>query len=162
MMLRHCKKRANMLAGGLAAGLILMLVSATGAAGQPALAVVPTQTIYPGQTISAGQLEEVEVTNPNLTGDYAQSIAQVDGQISTRTLLPGRVIYVSALHAPYLVARGTQILLVYAGDGLRLSVTGIPLKDGSVGELIQVRNADTGVTVSGTVMADGTVQVVGP
>ena len=32
-------------------------------------AVVPTETIYPGDIISSGQLEEVEVTNPNLTGD---------------------------------------------------------------------------------------------
>jgi flagellar basal body P-ring formation protein FlgA len=143
-------------------GLAMTFVSATVAAGQPGFAVVPTQTIYPGQAISAAQLEEVEVTNPNLTGDYASSISQVDGQISTRTLLPGRVIYVSALHAPYLVVRGSQILLVYADNGLRLSVTGIPLKDGSVGEMIQVRNADTGVTVAGIVMADGTVQVVSP
>ncbi len=161
-MLRHCRKQVNMLAARLAAGVLLTLFSVTIAAGQPGFAVVPVQTIYPGQTISAGQLEEVEVTNPNLAGDYAQSISQVDGKISTRTLLPGRVIYVSGLHEPYLVARGTQILLVYADNGLRLSVTGIPLKDGSVGEMIQVRNADTGVTVAGTVMADGTVQVVSP
>ena len=60
-------------------------------------AVVPTTIIYPGDTLSASQLQEVEVTNPNLAGDYAKSVSQVEGMVSKRTLLPGRTISVSAL-----------------------------------------------------------------
>jgi flagella basal body P-ring formation protein FlgA len=36
----------------------------------------------------------------------------------------------------------------------------MPLDDAAVGDVIKVRNSDSGVTVSGTVMADGTVQVL--
>ncbi len=41
-----------------------------------------------------------------------------------------------------------------------ITAAGSPLQDAAVGELIRVRNIDTGVIVSGTVMADGTIHVV--
>jgi flagella basal body P-ring formation protein FlgA len=35
------------------------------------------------------------------------------------------------------------------------------LQDGAVGDVIKVRNSDSGVTVSGAVQPDGTVRVSG-
>ena len=130
------------------------------AAGNLGYAVVPTQIIYPGQEIEAERLELVEVTNKNLAGGYARDIAEVQGLVTTRTLLPGRTIMVSALRQPYTVKRGDKILLVYDNGGLRITAAGTPLADGVTGELIQVRNTDTGVTLSGTVMPDRSVLVV--
>jgi flagella basal body P-ring formation protein FlgA len=123
-------------------------------------AVVPTQTIYPGEVISAARVEEVEVTNPNLAGEYARSTAEVVGLISKRTLLPGRTILVSGLREPYAVTRGSSVRLTFAVGNLALSAGGSPLEDGAVGDVIRVRNTDSGITVSGTVMADGTIQVM--
>jgi flagella basal body P-ring formation protein FlgA len=122
-------------------------------------AVVPTATIYPGETISAGQLQEVEVTNPNLSGDYAKSIDEVRGMISKRTLLPGRTINVSALREAYTVTRGSQIRLVFNLGPMTISAAGSPLEDGSTGQVIRARNMDSGVIISGTVLADGTIHV---
>jgi len=42
-----------------------------------------------------------------------------------------------------------------------ISASGTPLQDAAIGDLIKVRNIDSGITVSGTVMADGTVRVMG-
>ena len=122
-------------------------------------AVVPTTIIYPGDTISSAQLQEVEVTNPNLAGDYAKSISQVEGLVSKRTLLPGRTISVSALREPYTVTRGANIRLVFQLGQMTISAAGTPLEDGATGQMIRARNMDSGVIVSGTVLADGTVHV---
>jgi len=122
-------------------------------------AVVPTAIIYPGETIAAGQLQEVEVTNPNLSGGYAKSIDEVQGMISKRTLLPGRTISVSALREPYTVTRGSQIRLVFNIGNMTISAAGSPLEDGSTGQVIRARNMDSGVIISGTVLADGTIHV---
>src|SRR3546814_10167249 len=59
-------------------------------------AVVPRQIIYPGEQISMAAVEEVDVTNPNLAGGYARTVGEVDGMVSTRTLLPGRTITLSS------------------------------------------------------------------
>ncbi|MBB4288460.1 flagella basal body P-ring formation protein FlgA [Rhizobium leguminosarum] len=122
-------------------------------------AVVPTTIIYPGDTLSASQLQEVEVTNPNLAGDFAKSISQVEGMVSKRTLLPGRTISVSGLREAYTVTRGSTIRLVFSLGAMTISAAGTPLEDGSTGQVVRARNMDSGVIVSGTVLADGTVHV---
>jgi flagella basal body P-ring formation protein FlgA len=124
------------------------------------MAVVPKRIIYPGEELQPGQLEEVEVTNPNLVKGYAERISAVSGLVTRKTLLPGRVILVSALREPFAVSRGSTVQLVFDNGMLVIRAAGTPLQDAAVGELIKVRNKDSGVIVSGTVMADGTVHVV--
>ena len=136
------------------------LWAAPQAAYAQAFAVVPTQTVYPGETLTASQLEEVPVTNPNIAGGYAQSIAEVEGMISKRTLLPGRTIPVASLRPPYAINRGANIRLTFTLGSMTISASGTPLTDASVGDVIKVRNLDSGVIVTGTVLADGTVQVM--
>ncbi|MFB2549666.1 flagellar basal body P-ring formation chaperone FlgA [Ensifer soli] len=136
------------------------LAAAPPADASPRMAVVPTQVIYPGEVIDAGRLEEVEVTNPDLSGDYATSIDEIRGMVSKRTLLPGRVVFNTSLREAYAVARGSSVRLVFQNGPLVISATGSPLQDASIGDLIRVRNIDSGVIVSGTVMADGSIQVV--
>ena len=142
------------------AWLILALsVALVGLARAEPVAVIPTQIIYPGDTVHAHLLKTVEVTNKNIRRDYASSMAQVEGMVARRTLLPGRVIPVSSVREPYVVERGSTVTMVFSNNGLTITAPGTPLKPGAVGDFVQVRNLNTGVMVSGTVMADGTVRV---
>jgi flagella basal body P-ring formation protein FlgA len=129
------------------------------AAGDLGVAVVPATIIYPGQEIDAGQVRVVDVTNPNLIEGYARSVDQVQGMVTTRTLLPGRTIMLSALRKPFTVKRGDKALLIYDNGSLRITASGTPLADANTGDLIRARNTDSGVIISGTVMADGTILV---
>jgi flagellar basal body P-ring formation protein FlgA len=143
------------------AGLCGLLTCGTLAAAESSLyAVVPRMIIYPGQAINSDQLRRVEVTNPNLEGDYAQSMDEVAGKVTKKTLLPDHAIYVSALRDPFAVSRGTQVRLVFEAGSLSISALGIPLDDGGIGDLVRVRNVDSGLTISGIVTNSGTVRVV--
>lgn len=124
------------------------------------VAVVPRQIIYPGQEISAAFLQEVEVTNPNIAGGYATAVEDVEGMVSTRTLLPGRTIQMSMLRAPFAVKRGAAVRLTFSIGNMVISAGGTPLENAAIGDVIRVRNTDSGVIVTGTVMGDGTVQVM--
>ena len=143
----------------LAAILPLVLSTPCAAAGEFGSAIVPITIIYPGQEIETGQVHEVDVTNPNLIDGYARKVSEVEGMITTKTLLPGRTIMVSSLRHPYTVKRGDKIVLVYDNGGLRITASGTPLADALTGDLIKARNTDTGVIISGTVMADGSILV---
>jgi flagellar basal body P-ring formation protein FlgA len=157
--------RANLLstaqAGAIAA---LLACSSPASAVEPGdaapVAIVPTQVIYPGQEITRAVLREAVVSNPNIREDYISSLGEVEGAVARRTLLPGRVIPPSAVREAYVVERGGQVRLIYAHQGLVISAAGSPLESAATGDFIRVRNTDTGVTVSGTVLADGTVRVV--
>ncbi|MCQ4634140.1 flagellar basal body P-ring formation chaperone FlgA [Shinella lacus] len=153
---RSIRWRAALVAPAALVGLLV----ADAALADTRTAVVPKRIIYPGEEIQAGQLEVVEVTNPNIVKGFAQNVDEVSGLVTKRTLLPGRVILVSALREPFLVSRGTTVQMVFDNGSLVIRASGTPLQDGAAGELIRIRNKDSGVTVSGTVMADGTVHVV--
>ncbi|TIO47611.1 MAG: flagella basal body P-ring formation protein FlgA, partial [Mesorhizobium sp.] len=42
---------------------------------------------------------------------------------------------------------------------LTISAAGVTLQPGAAGDLIKIRNVDSGKIISGTVMADGTIRV---
>ncbi|WP_018234819.1 flagellar basal body P-ring formation chaperone FlgA [Ensifer sp. BR816] len=142
------------------AAIAAALLSPALARAQQPTAVIPKQTIYPGETIEASMLEVVDVTNPDLADGYVGSLEEVEGKVTKRTLLPGRVILASALRDRYAVERGSTVRLVFSNGGLSITAAGSPLEDAAVGELIRARNIDSGVIVSGTVMEDGTIHVV--
>ncbi|MCY0093514.1 flagellar basal body P-ring formation chaperone FlgA [Hoeflea sp. J2-29] len=131
---------------------------AAGQAGQ-GTAVVPERTIYPGEELLAELVREVVVTNPNLRAGYAAVTEEVLGKVTTRTLLPGRTIPVGALRDAWAVERGATVPLIFAGGGLIITAVGTPLENAAVGDFIRVRNVETGVIISGTVLGDGSVRV---
>ncbi len=150
----------NLVRGGAVSALLLAGMVPQAALAQPRYAVVPTATIFPGEIISGGQLSEVEVTNPNIAGGYATDVSEVIGKVSKRTLVPGRTIPVSSLRDPYAVQRGSTLRMTVKIGGMVISAAGTPLQDGMVGDVVRMRNLDTGVIVIGTVLADGTVEVM--
>ncbi|OCI96773.1 flagella basal body P-ring formation protein FlgA [Rhizobium sp. AC27/96] len=164
MRFRRMKSLAMAWFAAASLSVVFASVAPAGAAradeGSMGTAVVPTETIYPGDIISGGQLEEVEVTNPNLTGDYAKRIRQVTGLVSKRTLLPGRTISISSLRQPYAVTRGSNVRLVMSMGSMTITAAGTPLDDGAVGDSVRARNMDSGIIVNGTVLENGTIRVV--
>jgi flagella basal body P-ring formation protein FlgA len=156
MMLRLNNVMKNWLIGGLFGALILPAA----AFAQAKYAVVPSVTIFPGDVISDNSVSEVLVTNPNLAAGYADSLDKVVGKVARRTLVAGRTIPVAALQEPFTVKRGTNVRLTFSSARMVITARGAPAEDAMVGEVIKVRNLDSGMTVSGTVMADGSVEVV--
>ncbi len=142
--------------------LSLLFIAGAGsqvAVAQPLYAVVPTSTIFPGDVISSSQVMEVEVTNPNLAGGYTSNVKDVIGMVAKRTLVPGRTIPVASLREPFTIERGKSVRIMFNVGGLTISATGSALQDAMTGDSIRVRNTESGVTVTGTVRADGNVEV---
>ena len=44
-------------------------------------------------------------------------------------------------------------------DGLVISISGVPLEAGAAGDVVRVRNLDSGALLNGVVMADGTIRI---
>jgi flagella basal body P-ring formation protein FlgA len=137
----------------------LVVLAPQAALSQQKHAVVPTATIFPGDVITRERVTEVLVTNPNIAPGYADAVETVVGKVSKRTLVAGRTIPVGDLRDPFAVQRGATIRIVYSMGGMNLSASGTAIEDGMAGEVVRVRNRDTGVTVSGTANHDGTVEV---
>ncbi|RVA54437.1 flagellar basal body P-ring formation chaperone FlgA, partial [Mesorhizobium sp. M7A.F.Ca.CA.004.09.1.2] len=84
---------------------------------------------------------------------------ELDGKVAKRTLLPGRYIPSTAIREAWLVEQGASVQIFFIAGGLTISATAVTLQPGVAGDLVKVRNIDSGKILSGTVMADGTIQV---
>ncbi len=124
------------------------------------MVLVPTRTIYPGEIVSAGMLEEVplrrQLRNP---AAVERRFDALDGKVARRTLLPGRMIPVGSVREAWVVEPGKPVQVLYVQGGLEIAVSAVALQAGAAGDIVRLRNVDSGSVFSGIVMADGTVRV---
>ncbi len=139
------------------------LVAAFGpAVAQEALAPSPKAVIYPGDIIRDQMLTDLPGGGTrDGGGPYVEDRSFVVGKAARTTLLPGHAIPFAGVSNRKLVANGAEVKLVYAEGDLLIVTSGAALQDGSIGDLVRVRNTDSGVTVSGAVQPDGSVMVGG-
>jgi flagella basal body P-ring formation protein FlgA len=135
---------------------------AAGAAAQTLTMPVPTATVYPGDFIDPGIIGERTFRQSQVAHGFVDSRSMLAGKIARRTLLPNHPIPLNAIDEVDLVTRGTPVQLVFRQAGLVITAYASPLEDGSEGDVIRVRNADSGAVVMGVVQVDGTVRVGAP
>lgn len=59
----------------------------------------------------------------------------------------------------WLVEQGAAVQVLFVVGSLTISATVVTLQPGAAGDLIKVRNIDSGKIFAGTVMADGSIRV---
>jgi len=131
------------------------------AAAEDALTPTPRVVIYPGEVIRDDMLADVAEAARDGQGPFVEQRSLIVGKVARLTLLPGHAIPFTGVANRKLVANGAEVKLVYSEGGLFIMTTGAALQDGSIGDIVRVRNSDSGVTVSGAVQPDGSVRVSG-
>ena len=132
------------------------------ASNQPAgeIVLIPHRVIYPGETIELAALKQVTLIPGKHKPDAMATLAEeLQGKVAKRTLVPGRYIPVAAIRDAWLVEQGASVQVYFTVGALTISAACITLQPGAAGDLIKIRNVDSGKIISGTVMADGTIQV---
>jgi flagellar basal body P-ring formation protein FlgA len=121
---------------------------------------VPGITIYPGDPITDEMLTDrrFRLTRASLEAVVAGREMLV-GKVARRTLLPGQPITINAVENPQLVRRGVPVRLVFTEGGLTIITYAEPMQSGSAGEVIRVRNTESGTIIVGVVQADGSIVV---
>ena len=128
---------------------------------QEALVPTPKAVIYPGDIILDEMLADVPNPARDGSGPFVNSRSLIVGKAARLTLLPGHAIPFSGISNRKLVSNGAEVRLVFSEGDLVITTTGSALQDGSIGDIVKVRNDDSGVTVTGAVQPDGSVQVSG-
>ncbi len=136
-------------------------VCAVPSSAQDALVPTPKSVIYPGDIILDAMLVDASNVARDGSGPFVNSRSLIVGKAARLTLLPGHAIPFSGISNRKLVSNGAEVKLVFSEGDLVIMTTGSALQDGSIGDIVRVRNDDSGVTVSGAVQPDGSVQVSG-
>jgi len=120
---------------------------------------VPKVTIYPGDQITEAMLDEKTFLTTAGDATLVGSKSAAVGKVARRTLLPGKAITLASLDAPRIVAVGSQVKIIFNENGLVITTYGTAMQPGAIGDTIRVRNLDSGLSVSGRVLPDGSVRV---
>jgi flagella basal body P-ring formation protein FlgA len=138
----------------------LALVAGRAPAFAQEVVLIPNRVIYPGETVEMASLKEVTL-KPGKIIPPAVSIraADIEGKVAKRTLLPGRYIPTASLREAWLVEQGAAVQVTYVSGVLTISASAVTLQSGAAGDLVRVRNIDSGKVLSGVVMADGSIRV---
>ncbi|MBA9083362.1 MULTISPECIES: flagellar basal body P-ring formation chaperone FlgA [Bartonella] len=122
--------------------------------------IVPNKSVYAGQRVSdVGLSEKSFFIKSEAASLYATQMNQLLNKVAKRTLTAGRPISLASLGDPVLVERGQTTKLIFQTNNLQITALGVVLQSGSSGDLIRVRNADSGRIVMGTVLQNGDVRV---
>lgn len=152
---------ASLITGIRSAGLAIATVAGicTSALAQEVV-LIPNRVIYPGETITSGALRQVTLVPGKVKPDaVATTLPELNGKVARRTLLPGRYIPAAAVRSAWLIEQGASVQVYFITGGLTISATAVTLQPGSPGDVVRVRNVDSGKVLTGTVMDDGSVRV---
>lgn len=121
---------------------------------------VPRKTLYPGDVITNASLERRSFRfRKGVAIPYIQSTDKLVGMVARRTLLPGRPIVMNSLREPEVIQRGQTAAIIFQSGSLTISGFAKALEPGAVGEIIALRNVDSGSIVRGQVRADGSIML---
>lgn len=145
-------------------GLVLLAACAIASAARaqdPGRTVfVPRAVIYPGDRITEANLIErqllVDPNNPPVFGEREQDLL---GKVARRTLLPGELIPEMAIRTQDLIKQGRTYKLVYSSKFVSIVGVGVPLQSGAAGEIINVRNPESGLIIKARIEPDQTLAV---
>lgn len=141
-------------------GLALLVCGPSVAPAADLVFPVPRVTIYPGEVITEGMLVERAFRGRDYERPGLFTTRQgLVGKVARSTLLPQVPVSTAGVREPYTVQQGQPAVVVFRSGALIISATAVSLQSGSAGDIISLRNTDSGTTIRGTVQADGSVRV---
>lgn len=139
------------------------LLVAAPAAAAPAIEMVlpvPRVTVYPGTVITQDMLSERVFRNRDYEQPgFARTPEAIVGKVARKTLLPNVPIAMVGMREPFSVVQGQLAVVIFQSGGLTISGRAVPLQNGASGEVISLRNTESGATIRGVVQPNGTVRV---
>lgn len=112
-----------------------------------------------GTTIGEGDLRWLRANLARLPRGYFQDEAMLLGRRLKRHVGAAQVLSPDLMEADRLVQRGETVRITAGRRGIRVTMNGVALSDGELGQLIRVRNLSSERVIRGEVIADGVVRV---
>ena len=123
--------------------------------------VVVAKRPLPRNTLVSTADVTVEERELGLTGQhYVTDIAHVAGLKLKRTVAAGTAITSRMLATPILIERGQAVTVAARSGTIAVRMTGIALRDGGYGDIIEVRNLSSERQIQGIVKSAKIVEVL--
>lgn len=122
--------------------------------------VFAKQSLVRGHVLTAADLTIKKYDISHNRGGYTTDLNEIIGLTVKRQLRESQPITLAQLEMPIIIERGQQVMMIANQNGIEASTLGTALKKGRKGELIKVKNSNSGREVSAIVDSPGVVRTV--
>jgi len=121
--------------------------------------VFTARPVTRGEALDAGNLELREVSLQDLPFNHLRDIERLQNMEMTRPLKAGVPLTLNAIKPRHLVRQGQEVVIWASNQAIQVRMAGTALKNGAKGDLIPVRNNNSGRTITAEVLNNTTVKV---
>jgi flagellar basal body P-ring formation protein FlgA len=121
--------------------------------------LVANKPMRKGHLIQKDDIRLMKKEIDNLGSLYLSEPSQAVNLVLKRRLRKDDIINVNTLAQPILINRGDRVSIMASNDGFKISMKGIALKKGSMGDKITVKNIRTKKIIQAVVTNKNTVKV---
>ena len=123
------------------------------------MVVVLSQPIQRGEIITRQHLAIEKRDVSKLREDFVTQIEQAENKQTTRPLNTGTILNLSNLVEPKLIKRGDKVVITTTKSNFSIRMSGVAMMDGAKGQLITIKNQNSGRIINATVIEPGLVSV---
>src|SRR4029077_12333941 len=121
--------------------------------------VVPAHDIARGAVLAEGDLTTKSIAVTRANDGIVRNVSDAAGREAKRALRAGEFLRSSDLKRPALVAKGSNVTMVFEAPGIHLTAVGRALAEGGEGDSIAVLNPTSYRQVVAVVTGPGMVRV---
>lgn len=122
-------------------------------------ALYTARPLLRGEILSAAAVEVRQVELDKLPGNVLSSSDELDSLETLRPLKAGVPLTLNSVKARQVVRQGQQVVIQASTGGIEVKMKGTAMKSGGYGDLIPVRNSNSGRVVEAAVLNEGTVTI---
>lgn len=108
------------------------------------------------------RIEDVQIVRMRMgggRGDVAHSTNQVVGLATRKQAISGQALLMSDLGRPFIVQKGSRVMMFLQSPGLSMAATGQATEGGGMGDRISVLNSGTGALIDAEIIGPDQVRV---
>jgi flagella basal body P-ring formation protein FlgA len=121
--------------------------------------VVLSQPIQRGEIITRQHLAIEKRDVSKLRGDFVTQVEQVENKEAARYTQAGAILGMRSFIESKLIKRGDKIIISAIQPAFAIRMNGVAMMDGAKGQLIRIKNENSGRIINATVIESGLVSV---
>jgi flagella basal body P-ring formation protein FlgA len=118
-----------------------------------------SRNIQKGTVITQDDVELKDYPKSKIGNDYVTEISEIIGKAANRNLNKNNPIFSGDIKNPTVISKNSTVSAIFKTNAIEVKALAVALEDGGIGDVIRLKNFDSGKQFKGLVQEDGSVLV---
>jgi flagella basal body P-ring formation protein FlgA len=118
-----------------------------------------SRNIQKGTVITQDDVELKDYPKNKIGNDYVTEISEIIGKAANKNLNKNTPVFSGDIKNPVVITKNSTVSAIYKNNAIEVKALAVALEDGGAGDVIRLKNFDSGKQFKGLVQEDGSVLV---